>query len=180
MDIEAYKREVLPLKDKLYRFALRLLGDGEEARDAVQETFLKLWNLREKLALYKSVEAFSMTMIKNHCLDKIKARRTISMEQVMIHPVSERNEPTEERYETLEAYDRVRKLMEELPEQQRVIIQLRDVEGYDFEEISEITEMKVNAIRVNLSRARKQIREMYFKTENYGNRGSKGFAGKIL
>ncbi len=180
MDIEVYKRDVLPLKDKLYRFALRLLGDGEEARDAVQETFLKLWNIRDKLAVYKSVEAFSMTMIKNHCLDKIKARRTISMEQLTILPRSEGSEPADERYETLETFNRVIKLLEELPAQQRVIIQMRDVEGYDFEEISEITDMNVNAIRVNLSRARKRIKEMYIKIENYGYRGSKGFAGKVL
>ena len=79
MDTERYKNEVLPIKDKLYRFALRLLGDSEEARDAVQETFLKLWKLRDKLDTYRSLEAFSMTMIKNYCLDKIKARRTVSI-----------------------------------------------------------------------------------------------------
>jgi RNA polymerase sigma factor (sigma-70 family) len=180
MDTERYKNEVLPIKDKLYRFALRLLGDSEEARDAVQETFLKLWKLRDKLDTYRSLEAFSMTMIKNYCLDKIKARRTVSIEQVYIQPQSDENDTDEKRYEIAETYNRVKKLMDVLPEQQRVIIQLRDVEGYEFEEISEITDMNVNAIRVNLSRARKRIKELYFNEQNYGKQENKGFAGKVL
>lgn len=180
MDTERYKREVLPLKDKLYRFALRLLGDSEEARDAVQETFLKLWNLRNRLDMYRSLEAFSMTMIKNHCLDKIKSRRTVSLEQVYIQPQSDEENSGEKRFEISETYNRVKKLMDVLPEQQRLIIQLRDVEGYEFEEISEITDMNVNAIRVNLSRARKRIKDLYFNEQNYGKQENKGFAGKVL
>jgi RNA polymerase sigma factor (sigma-70 family) len=96
------------LKDKLYRFALRLLGDGEEARDAVQETFLKLWNLRDKLNMYRSLEAFSMTIIKNYCLDKIKARRTVSLEQVYFSLRSDENDTDEQRYEIADAYNRVK------------------------------------------------------------------------
>lgn len=180
MDTERYKNEVLPIKDKLYRLALRLLGDTEEARDAVQETFLKLWKLRDKLDTYRSVEAFSMTMIKNYCLDKIKARRTVSIEKVYIQPQNDEDDTDEKRYEITETYNRVKKLMDVLPEQQRVIIQLRDVEGYEFEEISEITDMNVNAIRVNLSRARKRIKDLYFNEQNYGKQENKGFAGKVL
>ena len=178
MDTERYKTEVLPLKNKLYRLALRLLGGHEDARDAVQETFLKLWNLRDRLAAYRSVEAFAMTMIKNHCLDKIKARRTVSLEEVYLQPESETTTSAEERrLEVEETYRRIKNLMNNLPEQQRLIIQMRDVEGYEFEEISEVTEMNVNAIRVNLSRARKRLKELYINMESHGNQE---FAGKIL
>lgn len=180
MDAERYKKEVLPLKDKLFRLSLRLLGDTDEAKDAVQETFLKLWNLRDKLSLYRSVEAFAMTMIKNYCLDKIKFRRTVSLEQVYFQPETEENTFQERRFEIESAYNRVKKLMDYLPEQQRMIIQLRDVEGYEFEEISEITDMNVNAIRVNLSRARKRVKELYLNNKNNENTGNKGFAGKVL
>ena len=178
MDTERYKTEVLPLKNKLYRLALRLLGGHEDARDAVQETFLKLWNLRDRLAAYRSVEAFAMTMIKNHCLDKIKARRTVSLEEVYLQPESETTTSAEERrLEVEETCRRIKNLMNNLPEQQRLIIQMRDVEGYEFEEISEVTEMNVNAIRVNLSRARKRLKELYINMESHGNQE---FAGKIL
>jgi RNA polymerase sigma factor (sigma-70 family) len=178
MDTERYKTEVLPLKNKLYRLALRLLGGHEDARDAVQETFLKLWNLRDRLAAYRSVEAFAMTMIKNHCLDKIKARRTVSIEDVYLQPESETNTAAEERrLEVEETCRRIKNLMNNLPEQQRLIIQMRDVEGYEFEEISEVTEMNVNAIRVNLSRARKRLKELYINMESHGNQE---ITGKIL
>ena len=178
MDSERYKTEVLPCKNKLYRLALRLLGGHEDALDAVQETFLKLWNVREKLDACRSVEAFAMTMTKNYCLDKLRARRTISIEGTCLQAESYTNTDVHEhRFEVEDTFRRVKNLMMGLPEQQRLIIQLRDVEGYDFQEISEIMEMNINAVRVNLSRGRRRLRELYIKKEGYGNQK---IARKIL
>ena len=66
---------VLPFKDKLYRLAKRLLVSSDEAEDAVQEIFLKLWNGKEKIGKYKNPEAFAMTMTKNYCLDRLKSKQ---------------------------------------------------------------------------------------------------------
>lgn len=178
MDRNRFKIEVLPLKNKLYRFAARLLDDVDEAQDAVQEVFIKLWNLRDKLHTYNSVEAFAMTVTKNHCLDRIKSRRTVSMEQTKtyLYAVNE-DDDTERQTEVKDTVNFIRQLMGELPEQQKLVMQLRDIEGYEFEEIEQILDLSVNTIRVNLSRARKKIRDLYLKSINNGAEKSKSFTG---
>jgi RNA polymerase sigma-70 factor, ECF subfamily len=178
MDINRFKLEILPLKDKLYRFASRLLEDQEEARDAVQEVFIKLWNLRTKLDELNSPEAFAMKITKNHCLDRIKARRTVSIEQTKsLHYNADEQAEVERDVEVRDDVNYIKQLINQLPEQQRAIIQMRDIEGYEFEEIEEALELTVNTIRVNLSRARKRIREMYLNTINDGTRKNSRFTG---
>lgn len=181
MDTARFKKEVLPLKDKLYRFSLRLLGDREEALDALQEVFIKLWNIREKLDGYKSIEALSVTVTKNHCLDRLKAMRTVSIEENSFTAgLMDAGSDLVKETETMEKTAIIRQLIELLPDQQKMIIQMRDIEGYEFEEMEKMLELKVNAIRVNLSRARKKIKEEYIKYENEELGQNQGFTGKIL
>jgi RNA polymerase sigma factor (sigma-70 family) len=178
MDLNRFKLEVLPLKNKLYRFASRLLEDADEAQDALQEVFIKLWNHREMLDTLNSVEAFAMKVTKNHCLDRIKARRTVSLEQTrsLLFKADDQME-IETNLEMKDAAGKIIKLIAGLPEQQRMIIQMRDIEGYEFEEIEEILEISMNTIRVNLSRARKKIREMYLNSANNGSEKSTRITG---
>jgi RNA polymerase sigma factor (sigma-70 family) len=178
MDINRFKLEVLPLKNKLYRFASRLLGDTDEAQDALQEVFIKLWNHREMLGTLNSLEAFAMKVTKNHCLDRIKARRTISLEQTgsLAFKADDQME-IETMVEMKDAVSNILKLIGVLPEQQRMIIQLRDIEGYEFEEIEDVLGISMNTIRVNLSRARKKIREMYLNSTNNGTEKSTRITG---
>ena len=90
-----FKTEVLPMSSKLLRFALQILQDEEEAKDVLQDIFLKLWQKRDELEKVENLEAFVLRMIRNRCLDLIRARRTVSMEVVKKHPFQE-----EERSET--------------------------------------------------------------------------------
>lgn len=166
MTTEEFKSEVLPVKDKLYRFALRLLGDMEDARDIVQEIFLRLWTKRETLSEYRSIEAYAMTMTRNLCLDKLKsaAARNEGLDESRDMP--EHRTP----YSMTELSDNiniVREAMSKLPEQQKTIIHMRDVEGCDFDEIADVTGLSLNNVRVCLSRARKQIRDTLIKIHNY-------------
>ncbi len=178
MDAKEFKTEVLPMKNKLYRFASRLLDDAEEAQDAVQEVFIKLWNMRDRLHTLNSAEAFAMTITRNYCLDRIKARKTVSVEQTKSLLFKEdKNENIEERTEQRDTLMHVRKIMALLPEQQRMIIHLRDIEGYEFEEIEQALDINLNTIRVNLSRARKKLREIYINSEQNGPEKSKSFTG---
>jgi RNA polymerase sigma factor (sigma-70 family) len=158
MNPEDFKKQVLPLKNKLFRFANRLLEDREEAEDMVQEVYIKLWNRRDKLDEYRSVEALAMVTTRNLCLDKIRNRK-IKTEKLkdLQHEMMESQQ--EEKKDLSDIIQKVHQIIQTLPEQQRMIIQLRDIEGYDFEEIAELLEMNENAVRVNLSRARKKIRE---------------------
>ena len=178
MDTNRFKSEVLPLKHKLYRFASRLLEDNELAQDAVQDVFVKLWKMRERLHTLNSLEAFAMKVTKNHCLDLIKARRTVSLERskALFYTLNDDN-LVDRQVETKDSVDYVLKLMNKLPEQQKMILQLRDIEGYEFEEIEEVMEINTNTIRVNLSRARKKIRELYLNSINNGDRKSQRVTG---
>lgn len=158
---------VLPFKDKLFRLAKRLLVSTEEAEDATQEVLVKLWTKNDNLQTYKSTEAMAMTMTKNYCLDQLKAKRSSNMQLVHTN-YTDGAAGVEQTVEDGDSLEWVNKIMLQLPEQQRVIIQLRDIEQYDFDEMAEILNMSESAIRVALSRARKTIRENMTKTHNYG------------
>ena len=161
-----FKIKVFPLKNKLFRFAKRILDDVDEAEDMVQEAFIRLWNRRDKLDEYKSVEALSMVTIRNLCLDKLKSKRyTIEKIDDLKSEVEEAL--NEDKHDISDMIGKVHRIISTLPEQQRMIIQLRDIEGYDFEEIASILEMNENAIRVALSRARKKIRETISNQSHY-------------
>lgn len=158
---------VMPFKDKIFRLAKRLLISTEEAEDATQEIILKLWSNKAKMEEYKNVEAFAMTMTKNYCLDRLKSKQAQNLK--IVHSNYQDNKASlQKQVELNDSVNWVAKIIEKLPEQQRMIIQLRDIEQYDYNEIAKVLNMNETAIRVALSRARKTIREQLTKTHNYG------------
>ncbi len=162
-----FLKAVLPFKDKVFRLAKRLLVSTEEAEDATQELLFKLWNKKEKLSEYKNIEAFAMTMTKNYCYDRLKSKQASNL--TLIHSnYKEKETSLYKKVELRDSVNQVHKLIESLPAQQKIIIQLRDIEQYNFEEIAKMVDMKPTAIRVALSRARKTIREALIKRHNYG------------
>jgi len=166
MTVENFKIEVLPIKHKLYRFAHRMLRNVPEAEDIVQEVLIRLWIRREKLSAYKSIEAFAMIITKNLCLDKLKLKSAKTDELTQQNELHTEKTPYDD-METRDSYDKIQKLIGLLPDQQRMIIHMRDIEGYTYEEIAEIMDLTENTIRVNLSRARKKIRETMIKKYSY-------------
>lgn len=157
---------VLPVKDKLYRLAKRLLVSSEEAEDAVQEVFLKLWKSKAKIKEYKNPEAFAVTMIKNYCLDRLKSKQAGNLK--IVHSNFQTSENLQHKIEVNDGVSLVFKIIEALPEKQKIILQLRDVEQFEFTEIAEMLDINETAIRVNLSRARKTVRDEMIKKYNYG------------
>lgn len=167
MNQSDFLKVVLPFKDKVFRLAKRLLVSREEAEDATQELVFKLWKNKEKLKDYKNVEAFAMTMTKNYCYDRLKSKQASNL--TLIHSnYKEKETSLDKKIEFRDSVSQVHRLIEKLPEQQKIIIQLRDIEEYDFDEISKMVDMKPTAVRVALSRARKTIREELIKKHNYG------------
>jgi RNA polymerase sigma-70 factor (ECF subfamily) len=157
----------MPFKDKVFRLARRLLVSNEEAEDATQEILMKLWSNQSKISSYNNVEAFAMTMTKNFCLDRLKSKQAQNL-KIVHSNYQDNNVSLQKQVELSDSLSWVGKMLEQLPEQQRMILQLRDIEAYEFDEIAEIMEMNPTAIRVALSRARKTIREQLTKTHNYG------------
>ena len=120
MTLETFKIEVLPVKNKLYRFALRMLGNRDEAEDVVQDTLMRLWIKRTKLSSYRSIEAFAMIITKNLCLDMLRSRKRIMVDLVDEHTIDS-NSP----YKLTELTDTMNRVYEEidkLPEQQKMIM----------------------------------------------------------
>jgi RNA polymerase sigma-70 factor (ECF subfamily) len=158
---------VMPFKDKVFRFSKRLLVSTEEAEDATQELYLKLWRNREKISSYKNVEAFAMTMTKNYCFDRLKSKQASNLS--LVHSNYKENGTSLDKKTSLnDSVSIVHQLIAKLPEQQRMIIQLRDVEQYEYEEIGKMLDIKQTAVRVALSRARKTIKQQLIKQHNYG------------
>lgn len=162
-----FKIKVFSLRDKLYRFSRRILNDEAEAQDVTQEVLIKLWDMRNKLVAYNSIEALAMTSIRNLSLDKARKKNLRYSKAYDI----KYQMPTiinEDQVEQNEIGVLIRKFINYLPEPQRTIMHLRDIEQYDYEEIAPIVEMTIETIRVNLSRARKKVREEFRKIMNYG------------
>ncbi|MBT3871150.1 MAG: RNA polymerase sigma factor [Flavobacteriaceae bacterium] len=166
MKQKEFLNTILPCKNTLYRLAKRLLVSSDEAEDAVQEVFLKLWKGRDKIDNYRSPEAFAITITKNYCLDRLKSKQASNIK--IVHNNYKNSENIERTIEGNEGVELVTKIMETLPEKQKMIMQLRDIEQFEFVEISQMLEINETAIRVALSRARKVVREQLIKQYNYG------------
>ncbi len=168
MNLEDFETRVLPTKNKLFRFALRLLGSSEEAKDIVQETMIKVWNGRD-MAEVQNMEAWCMRITKNLSLDKLRSRQRKATGSIderfdMVHDGLSPHEKTEIK----ESMKRIDELMSALPDKQRQVMHLRDIEGYSYNEICDVLEIDMNQVKVNLFRARNAVREKLIKLNAYG------------
>jgi RNA polymerase sigma-70 factor (ECF subfamily) len=166
MHSEEFKNNVLPLKGALYRFAKSLLNHPEEAEDCVQEIFLKLWMKRTSLDTIANLKAYTLQMTRNLCLDKLKSRKQTILDVEQVAIASEVNLHRE--LEAREAVALLEHLAKRLPELQRTILHLRSIEGLEIDEITEITGMRMEHVRVTLSRARIALRQAYEKYTGHG------------
>ena len=164
MTKEEFQKEVIPIGDKMYRMAYRLLGNSESAKDVLQELFLKLWENRSELRKLSSIDAFAYTILKNKCLDKLRLQKPM----VDIDTLKTHGNNPEETFDHSEGISEIRKVIQKLPEKQRVIMQMRDIDCCTFEEIALLLETSVNNVRVQLWSARKWVKEELIKVYNYG------------
>ncbi len=154
------------VRDKAYRFALRMLNNPDDAMDVVQDLFEKLWRMNGSLQKYDNLEAVSMQMVKNQSIDIIRKRKLTSEKLKDLGSTESFSESNS--YEMKSTANLIKELIQDLPEKQRMILHLRDVEGYEMEEIAEVVEMQAATVRVNLSRGRKTVKEELIKRMRYG------------
>lgn len=177
MTEDEFKNSVLPYSRKLYPMLKRILKDEEETRDALQELMAKLWSKRDELGKCQNLQAYIVTVAKNYSFDLLKRKRIVNFsengEQQFFHVELDEVSP-----DLKEKFEQVHKAIEKLPEKYREVIRLRDIDGFAYEEIKEMTGMEIPHIRVVLSRARQKVKQEVEKIYNYEDK--RQFAGKIL
>ena len=170
MNQREFSEKIAPFQDKIFRLAKRLLVSVEEAQDASQEVLLKLWTRNNTLHQYSSLEALAMVMTKNFCFDQLKSKRAAFVKIDNNDFFTKDRSNLDQKIEDSDTMQWVQKIIDRLPEQQKMLIQLREIEQMEFDQIAEISDMNPVAIRVALSRARKTIRENIEKTHQHGTR----------
>lgn len=169
MKINDFRYDLLPLKDKLFRLALRITLDRAEAEDTVQDTLLRIWNKRDELVAVESLEAYSLTVCRNLSLDR-KARKeaqNLSLDETGADaPDTTRN--AEDELIGNERRKWVHRLFNALPEKQRTVMHLRDIEGKSTAETAAVLQMSEADVKTTLFRARQAIRDQFSKIESYG------------
>ncbi len=164
----SFQSDILPLKNELYRLALRITQNPAEAEDIVQETMIKVWNRRDEWERIESIEAFCLTICRNLSLDKLR-RMDNQVESLdgSIDPLDNRvTSNPEEHAVQRDRVQLVRQLIDQLPEKQRSCMQLRDMEGKSYRDIATILGISEEQVKINIFRARRTIKERFFKIEH--------------
>ena len=165
----SFRNDVLPLKNELFRLALRITLNRVEAEDIVQDTLIKVWDRRFEWENIDSIAAFSLTVCRNLSLDRLRKKENSndSLEDVNIaEPVASSN--PQDRMIQEDRVSLVRQIIDSLPEKQRSCMQLRDFEGKSYKEIAQVLDITEEQVKVNIFRARQMVKQKYLKLDNYG------------
>ena len=165
----SFQNDVLPLKNQLFRLALRITLNREEAEDIVQDTLMKLWDKRDDWDQIDNLEAFSYTVCRNLALDRKRraANGNESLEEAPVEKPDTARTPSETTIQR-DRMEIVRKLVDSLPEKQRSCIQLRDFEGKSYKEIAAAMQISEDQVKVSIHRGRQTLREKFLVIDNYG------------
>lgn len=169
MKIIDFRHELLPLKDKMFRLALRITLNRAEAEDVTQDILLRVWEQRESLGELRSLEAYVLTAVRNLALDRVAKtdNANVSLDDVKTDAFDSAPRPDED-MEQQESLKRVREIMSGLPEAQRTALQLREIEGHSYRETADIMNVSEANVKVLIFRARQAVKNQIDKIENYG------------
>lgn len=161
MDAAEFKKIFLPCHQRLYAAAWRLTGNQQEAEDLVQDTLLRLWTKREDIAIPDKAEAFAVIALRNLFYDQRRKKHLLENDdQPQEHQIRTDKDASDELESKIEV-TRVQQIIDRLPEKQRLVITLHDIDNLSYEEIEAQTGLNAINIRVALSRARKAVREQF-------------------
>lgn len=158
-----FKHDILPLKDKLFRLALRITMNREESEDIVQDTLIKLWQMRDELNKVENLESFALKMAHNLALDR-KGKlenRNISLDETAHDRTDEHQASPFSALVQSETHTLIANIINSLPDKQRTVIQLRDIEGKTYKEIADILSISEADVKITLFRARNKIKEQW-------------------
>ena len=173
MRIITFQADVLPLKNILFRLALRITQNRADAEDVVQETMMKVWNRRGEWQQIENMEAFCLTICRNVSLDKLRRmdRQVLSLEDTP--PEADGYDPIDHSHSAnpeqqavqRDRLQQVRRIISQLPEKQRSCMQLRDIEGKSYRDIATILGITEQQVKVNIFRARQTVKEKMMSVE---------------
>lgn len=161
----SFRKDILSLKDQLYRLALRLTMDEEESKDIVQETMIRVWNKRESWSEIESIEAYTFRICRNLALDSLKKTKPISLTSTKVE------EPQIDAMDRIIERDQVgfvKDIINSLPEKQKIAIQLREFEGKSYKDIALIMDISEDQVKVNIFRARQTLKNKVNELEENG------------
>ena len=163
----SFRNDVLPLKNVLYRLALRITLRHEDAEDIVQDTLIKVWNKRDEWQDIQSIEAYSLTVCRNLALDRIKRkdRQNESLDDIQLENGAIATTTPYEQMLQKDRIELVRRIVNALPEKQRTCMQLRDFEGKTYKEIAAIMDISEDQVKINIFRARQAVKKKYQQIE---------------
>ena len=159
----SFLSDILPLKNELYRMALRITMNAADAEDVVQETMMKVWNRRNQWDQIESIEAFCLTICRNLSLDKVRRMDNQTQSLDAAYDPKDQGVASNPEEQAIQS-DRVRlvrQMINQLPEKQRSCMQLRDMEGKSYKDIATILDITEEQVKVNIFRARQTIREKF-------------------
>ena len=163
-----FRRDILPLKDKLFRLALRITFDRAEAEDIVQETMIRVWSKRDEWPAFSSIEAYCLTIARNLAIDRSERMDARTVELTAEAEQAPDTSGPHERLVDKERMQLLHRLIATLPEKQRTVLQLRDVEEKSYKEIAEVMDITEDQVKVTLFRARQKVKQQFMNIENYG------------
>jgi RNA polymerase sigma-70 factor (ECF subfamily) len=165
MTVEDFSEKVAAVRPKLLKIATQSIHNSEEAEDVVQETFLRLWAAQTKGDRYENWEAAAVKTLKNGIIDEFRRRKNKENESIEEYEAvlsSNFNNPHQQ-LEGLEKWQILQHIINQLPHLQQSIITLKDIDGYETEDIAKITQSSIDSVRMNLSRARKKVKEIFLQ-----------------
>lgn len=181
MNENDFRIKILPLSNKMLNYAAHILKNEDDAQDVIQDVFLKLWQKKEVLQQIENTEAYLFQMVRNRSLDIIRSKRTVSFGPAEEKALdSQAANDLDNKIELNESANLIKKLIEELPGLQQKIMYMRDIEQLEYEEIAVKTGLTKNAVRVNLSRARKKVRNEFLKINRDGSKRDKTIAATLF
>ncbi|MFA5817515.1 MAG: RNA polymerase sigma factor [Bacteroidales bacterium] len=168
MHQKAFLDLIEPLKPRLFGFAYRMLRNREDARDAMQELMMKLWNNRKTLETKGNIKTCCFTALYHDCIDRLRKRNRFRLVTGSDLIEIQDNVKVDQDFENNDLIRQIRESIDNLPYKQKVIMELRDFQEFDYEEIAKMMNMTVNAVRVTVARSRASISEKMKKEISYG------------
>lgn len=166
MSSDPFQKSILPLKDKLFRLALSITGNREDAEDVVQDVLMNIWNRKDTWEQVDNWEAYCLRSARNTALNKQELRTNKQTSIPDNYDLAESGSNAQDLMEEREQLQMIEQLLRQLPEKQRTVFQLREVEEMTYKAIAEVMDITEEQVKINLFRSRQKIKELINKYMN--------------